>query len=1332
MENEIDSFWNFCDEEFEKFSEQQFVALGEVPKLTGPKVFGAIELSSARKTHAKGEVVKVTISKIVDYGAFAQFDDVSGLIYLDEIVPVVRYGEVDKVLSVGQEVDCVVKEVKQKGKISLTMRGATKPVVYSPNTKSSEQSLNIKSIWKAHIDVQEQLLRKRSTPISVCSTSVRVAGEKLYLDVHESCKPQKFLFEIANFFNVDKKELQISDGCLMIDKVKSMSVSKSERQKLSEIAQENFIKFSSYPIVDGMVFKSSSSLEDILKSNNCNYSFSRKDRLQISISDIKRLEEKFEEASIRIQDTATTIFHFSASPLWSLTTLFPNIKWQCKSYYFENERDECKIVSIQTIEVKNGFLSEDVLRILSGHHLKLFLYRYCFVFHVNPAAMHMCKPSHGLPEIGEDGCSFIFDTRLGKVQNESKEDSEIVDDGIDENFDFNFKFTRLKRTFCNIFGADNVTCESSFEYCYDIKEFNTSLCTNEIDEKLWCTIKNCFKDEEHVSLSRSNLNVGIDFNWKEYTLKDILERVSLLCPYVTLSYFDNHRCNVDLLIDNATLADIEHDLKNSFPSITLCNNPKTGTLYFSQEYSDCAKRNQIERSIRDELAHVCSSLGYSFEIYSVPDNKDKYYLKVDSDSLQESLSEQIENLRGCDFFIGENISIGKLLRIDFPQLTFDISSIDNKEEIKKRSDNHLICWVKPDLKGDIEKIKRLKTSFSAISSGKNLSNPNLSEFIFDATKAAPIVDIEYYVNPQGDYYKEIESHLLNSRVNESQKQAIVKCLLAKDLAIIQGPPGTGKSTAIAEIMWQHVRKNKNERILLTSETNLAVDNAIARMVNANNNLVKPVRFGGEDKLEMEGKQFNIDTLKAWVAKSGLSCSDEVLEDEDVINNERIGQKTILDNWLANIARRVDANQMGGACSIWLNILQNPPEMIRQKVYDNYIRNCNVVGATCSSIGEKNANGHSTAFFRTYRELFGKREVKEMGRVFYRCRKIEFSTIIQDESSKATPAELSLPLIYGKKNIIIGDHRQLPPLLDKEDFLSSMQFLLNNNVSGEAEKREIKKLKYFVQQHFNEIEVSHFQRLFESIDCSLKGVFNQQYRMHPAINEVIKQFYVDDGGLFCGLDSSQVDDPDMSNPQSRYHGLNIDGFISPETHVVWIDTNTPEMLVGTSRVNYGEVEAIQKVLEKFQQSESFKLYQNFWSDEEDKQIGLISFYGKQLKLLKGLRSDFPDIPLRVSTVDRFQGMERNIIIVSMVRSHIIATDKNQLADYELYPELGFYPQTDLGFAQSPNRLNVALSRAKRLLIVVGNSRLFRQKKIYENVYTSIANSPNGKILNAEEL
>ena len=84
-----------------------------------------------------------------------------------------------------------------------------------------------------------------------------------------------------------------------------------------------------------------------------------------------------------------------------------------------------------------------------------------------------------------------------------------------------------------------------------------------------------------------------------------------------------------------------------------------------------------------------------------------------------------------------------------------------------------------------------------------------------------------------------------------------------------------------------------------------------------------------------------------------------------------------------------------------------------------------------------------------------------------------------------------------------------------------------------------------------------------------------------------------------------------------------------------------------------------------------------------------------------------MPIRLKTVDNFQGMERNIIIVSTVRSDKLI--KGGLIE----------KNSDIGFAKAPERLNVALSRARRLLIVVGNLKFFENYKdkngnaIYKN-------------------
>ena len=231
-------------------------------------------------------------------------------------------------------------------------------------------------------------------------------------------------------------------------------------------------------------------------------------------------------------------------------------------------------------------------------------------------------------------------------------------------------------------------------------------------------------------------------------------------------------------------------------------------------------------------------------------------------------------------------------------------------------------------------------------------------------------------------------------------------------------------------------------------------------------------------------------------------------------------------------------------------------------------------------------------------------------------------------------------------------------------------------------------------------------------------------MHNDINRVIEQFYVDDGGLKCGVAN-----------ESRKHDIDIPNFISPDNHVIWINTSSPEVRDGTSRANRGEVEAIEWVLSQLSKSESFRSYQESQHTNEDREIGLITFYGSQLKRLKGIveKETKKGLSIKMSSVDRFQGMERNIIIVSMVRSNSIAQKWGQKPDYNRFPNAGYPAQKEYGFAKSPNRLNVALSRAKRLLIIVGNGEHFSNytnpqgQAIYKNVFDEVKNNPNGRII-----
>lgn len=1181
----------------------------------------------------------------------------------------------------------------------------------------------LKDIWKIFTDVQEQMLQLRSVPVSVIPHSAKVVGDKLYLTVDENNKTDKFIEEITSTFNLSIKEINLDSGYFLADIETARKISKENKKNLSERAAANFINFQPLPIIDGYVNERKLpvvNLTAILEKSNCDYSFDKKGRLQISIDDLLKLDKlaSDKKISIRIPEIASVILQVRPNPLFFLTQRFPNIAFQHTTQGYRRRdndlyNDNHTISWNRTIDVVDGYLNDAALANLHNE-IGLTLWGYDYTFIINPDVISKYDPKSSpyiLPKINTNNSSFNFHVNL----NIAKDSDDLFNSYNEEKRDFNLKYTRLKKFFDSYFGEKNVRFEAKFTYIYDLCKFENEYLPKQEYSKsnLWEQIYNSFIDT-NVAISENSESIGIDFNWKEDKIENVISSSINKCPYINILFYRNHRCNIDFQLQDLALDEVENQLRDKFPSIQTKRDDKNGTLYFSQEYQTTEQGYRLRQMIESEISSLNSNI-FEFDLYPISENKEKYILEIDAQSKQEAQASVVKELRGYEFAVEKN-EFGKLFRVNYPQIIFDISG-DNFEKTKQLFESQIIDSITPNLTGDLEKIYRLKKSLNNILSGDNLQNPNLKDFIFDAGKAKKVEDIDYHINSQSETFRELDNHLLNTKINLPQKQAIIKTLLAEDLALIQGPPGTGKSTAIAEIIWQHIRKDAQERILLTSETNLAVDNAIDRVVNENHNLVKPIRIGGEDKLEMEGRQFSIEVMKRWV-ENGITGLSEEEQNED---EENLPQKLILQNWLNNIKHRVDNTELdNGLFFLWNTILSNPSKRIRQIFFDNYLKNCNVVGATCSSIGQANSQGKWTNFYRGFQEVFG------------RGKNVEFTTIIQDESSKATPAELSLPLVYGKKNIVIGDHRQLPPMLDKEEFKLSLDFLLDKTEKREDIKK-IEGLKSFVLKHFDEMEISHFERLFDKIDDSLRGLFNLQYRMHPDINDVIKQFYTRDGGLECGLITPNdlgVNEPNMKNPASRYHGIEIEGLISKDNHVIWIDTDSPEILDGTSRINYGEIEAIREVLTKLQSSDSFAQYQSFWRNPEDQQIGLVSFYRKQIKLLQNLRNEFCDIPIRVSTVDRFQGMERNIIIVSMVRSNCIATNKKQKADTDLYGELGFPEQKDLGFAQSPNRLNVALSRAKRLLIIVGNSELFKQKDIYNNVYNIIANNPNGRIIKYE--
>jgi hypothetical protein len=153
--------------------------------------------------------------------------------------------------------------------------------------------------------------------------------------------------------------------------------------------------------------------------------------------------------------------------------------------------------------------------------------------------------------------------------------------------------------------------------------------------------------------------------------------------------------------------------------------------------------------------------------------------------------------------------------------------------------------------------------------------------------------------------------------------------------------------------------------------------------------------------------------------------------------------------------------------MWLSLLEEANDHDLNEIRKLYVKHSNVIGTTCVASARKD-------FIESYPV---------------------FDVVIIDEVSKATPPELLLPMLKGKKIILVGDHHQLPPLLGNDTLEETLQEMAEESEDFEG-KVELKQL----------LKESLFERLFKNLPKSNKMMLAIQYRMHENIMATITQFY----------------------------------------------------------------------------------------------------------------------------------------------------------------------------------------------------------------------------------
>ncbi len=317
--------------------------------------------------------------------------------------------------------------------------------------------------------------------------------------------------------------------------------------------------------------------------------------------------------------------------------------------------------------------------------------------------------------------------------------------------------------------------------------------------------------------------------------------------------------------------------------------------------------------------------------------------------------------------------------------------------------------------------------------------------------------------------------------------------------------------------------------------------------------------------------------------------------------------------------------------------------------------------------------YSYAFAATVQQSVNKDMQRRKGLSEISNRQLQYDYVIIDEAARVSPRDLMIPMAQGKRIILVGDHRQLPHIID-EEVARSMD-------AGESGPDEASWLK---QSMFEYLFAERLKALEASDGIQRRVTLDQQFRMHPALGDMIsRNFYerFDRGERFgSGL------------PAAHFaHGLPG----ADSKPALWLDVPVsagPGRRKGTSWTRQAEVDRIVTQLRDWVES----------PEGTDLTYGAISFYKAQADLIRDqLRRELGSIAdderrIRVGTVDSFQGREFDVVFLSVVRTvppGWVQRGSEEVAARGLFGHLGLY-----------NRLNVSMSRQKRLLVAVGDSQL----------------------------
>lgn len=539
--------------------------------------------------------------------------------------------------------------------------------------------------------------------------------------------------------------------------------------------------------------------------------------------------------------------------------------------------------------------------------------------------------------------------------------------------------------------------------------------------------------------------------------------------------------------------------------------------------------------------------------------------------------------------------------------------------------------------------------------------------------------------------------------NNIQVRAVKKAIGNQNIFLVQGPPGTGKTTVIAEIIEQLT--DRNEKILVSGQNHVAVDNVLEKIAkNPNLNLL---RVGNRERIDSGLLKYCYDNLveeykidyKLFIknqkiltelfldfVKKDINSKDRLLIFNKKVNDLAIGYNYLKDTFkqkhfiLRDSLTGLSVKELFDtiqALSLWDESFNNECEILLQPIIYNSV---DVVFATCIGIkGDK----------------------------IFKDNNFKFDTVIIDEAGKANIAETLVAIELGKKVILVGDQMQLPPYMDSSLIDRKDPNSFPNSPYGKD---------YTDDEIAHALRTSFFEFIINRIESKQfpsenKEMLNYQHRMHPNIgNFVSDAFY---GAKVLMGSRTPLNKINMPFPFDK--------------EIVFFDTSNSkdpfEQKEENSVKNDTEAEIITE----------FVLPQLLDNNIKTENIAIIAPYKFQVANIKQFikkSTACKNVNIEVATLDSFQGKEYDIIIFSFTRS----TDHSKVRSID-----GKKRYIKVGFLDDARRLNVAFSRAKKKLILVGNEAtltnplshfdgIFNYTKLFRKLVQLSKNSEMGNFIN----